>query len=175
MSEEKQTQGKIDGFEIAKRKDGSEIKGTKKDVTPYTAYKYKIGGRFFSDFKTPEEYKVKIGEYVIVTYTETENPGKAPYKNVKNIVQAVAPDEVKEANKQYNVKPVGDPPPQSYEDNQIKGMVFKKTIDWIIATRRLALEGKLRDKENKLIAAKDYPLEYNFDTVFDFLLKKIKK
>ena len=184
MKEEEnlETKGRIDSCSIATRPDGSEIKGKKKDGSDYTMYKYKIGGKFFSGFKDVEEYELKRGDYCIVTYKEAPNPrGGTPYKNIVNIVGGVSPAEVEETNEKYNVEKPGETR-QLVEDKQpdiqeriLKGMAYNKTVDWIIATRKLALKGLMRDSNNKLIPAKDYTLADNFDTVFDFLLKKAKE
>ena len=48
---DKTSQGKLELFQVATDKEGNEIKGVKKDGTPWTSYKYKIGGRFYSGFK----------------------------------------------------------------------------------------------------------------------------
>ncbi len=194
-----QTNGKIESCEIAiDKQTGKPKTGFKKNGEPWTNYKYKISGRWYSGFGSLKDFDIELGNQVIVEYNEEPNPNNAskPYKNIVNITRA----KDKEADKQYHVKDVGEventpDEPENIQEETIeepkaepnwdkinaekeakikKGMVFNKTVDWIIATRRLALEGKLRDKENKVVPAYDYKLEKNFDTVFDFLMSKAK-
>ncbi|KKL59824.1 hypothetical protein LCGC14_2211480 [marine sediment metagenome] len=160
--------------------------GTNKYGKPYTNWKHKIGGQLFGSFKTAEELGLKDQEFYLVAYEESPNPThpETPYKNIINITEAISLKEVEDRNKQYNVKDVGEPttPDTDYEtyeakqsriqDNITKGMTFNKTVDWIIATRKLSLNGLLRDKDNKIIPARDYTLSDRFDIVYDFLLKK---
>ncbi len=177
---EKTSQGKLGLFQVATDKTGKELKGVKKDGTPWTSYKYKIGGRFYSGFKKLSEFEpsVEVGDYVIVAYDEQPNkdPQKKPYKNLINITEAVSQEELDECNKPVNMVDVeatggyGREEPVSEEErwakiNAVKdqkiqfGMVFKKTIDWIIAERAMKGEGNT------------YMLDENFSPVFDRLWK----
>ncbi len=163
MSEEVlKANGRLDLFEIAKRKDGTPITGKKADGTPYTNYKYKIGGKYFSGFKKLSEFDtpVELGDYVIVAYKEAPNQKNKdkPYKNIINITKAkeptdeVTPEEMKEENKKVNMQHVGEPTtPDSEEErwdkiNAVKdqkilfGMVFKKTCDGIFAHSDLTID-----------------------------------
>ena len=182
MTEKKellQANGKIDSCAIATRPDGTQIIGFKSDgVTPYTNYKYKIGGRFYSGFKSVEDYNIKRGDYCIVTYTENPNkdPMKKPYKNIVNIIQAVSPDEMIEEDTKVNLIPVGKTTiqPQATEDdrwdkiNAVKdnkimfGMVFNKTMEWIMNERKInkRVEGETEIK-----------LDTVFDPTFDIIWK----
>ncbi len=163
-----QANGKIESCEIAKRKDGTEITGTKKDGTKYTNYKYKISGKYYSGFEPMDEYDIKLGDQVIVIYDENPNPNNAdrPYKNIINITRAKD-----DADEQYHVKPVATPLPKTKADepnwdeinlrkqnNITLGRIFNKTIDWIIAERALVGKG--------------FTLDENFDKVFEHLWKK---
>ena len=75
MSEEEilKANGKIESCAIATRPDGTQITGIKKNGEPYTMYKYKIGGRYYSGFKDVGEYSLKRGDYCIVAYKEEPN------------------------------------------------------------------------------------------------------
>ena len=167
-------EGKLVGFTVGKS-------GNRKNGSEYTNYRYEleIDGKkkTMSGFIDPKEL---VGKFLIVSY-EINQVGDKTYNNVKNIVEGVSKEELKEEDKKVNLVDVGEPTTQQpdYEerqsriqDNITKGMTFNKTVDWIIATRKLALKGLLRDKDRKLIPAKDYPLSEHFDTVYDFLLKK---
>ncbi len=155
-----QINGKIESCEVGKS-------GTKKDGSEYTQYKYKISGRYYSGFGSLDEFDVKIGDSVILSYTEKENPSfpDKPYKNIVNITQAKDKG-VEESNKQYNVKPVGETPTppkvdfqEALQERITRGMVFNKTVDWIIAERALIGKG--------------FTLDDNFDTIYEHLLKKV--
>ena len=143
-----QTNGKIDSCEIAKRKDGTEITGKKKDGTPYTNYKYKISGRYYSGFGSLKDFDVEIGNQVIVEYKEEPNkdPKKKPYKNIVNLTEAVAPEGVGIPEEAVIVQST-TPPEQrktglagpdwdkiNLEKQQaiMVGMVSNQTIQWII-------------------------------------------
>ena len=69
--------------------------GVKKDNTPWQIYKYEVGGKVFSSFKSPVELEIKMGDYLIVAYNEAPNkdyPDK-PHKNIINITQGTKPTE----------------------------------------------------------------------------------
>ena len=170
MTEFKEAQGNLEGFQIGK-------KGIKTDGTEWQMYKYIVGGKTFSGFKKLEEFEVNIGDFVIVTYTEKPNPQNAenPYKNIVNIVKGVSQEEVKDSNEQYNVEPVTStsgktysveqaPQPQvDYNAGAFFGMVFNNTIKWIINERNLKGEGTT------------YTLDENFDKIFDHLYSIAEK
>lgn len=91
-------------------------KGTKKDGTEWTRYKYKIDGDIYSGFVNLKEKEpiIEIGEKVQIAYTEKENPKGGVYRNI-SFIDPFAPGavpvedkEVSEANKQYNVKKIGE-------------------------------------------------------------------
>ena len=139
--------GRLDLFEIAKRKDGTPITGKKADGTPYTNYKYKIGGKYFSGFIKLSEFDtpVELGDYVIVAYTTAPNPKNKdkPYKNIVNITQAKEPEvtdeEMAEEDAKVNAVPVGEPtPPKEIEEtiNEYNfgaffGMISNQTESWM--------------------------------------------
>ena len=114
----KESKGKIESCAIATRPDGTQITGKRQDGTPYTNYKYKIGGRYYSGFSSVEDYNLKRGDYCIVAYKEEPNkdPKKKPYKNIVNLTEAiqdeVSQEEVKEEDKKVNMVDVGEPTPQ---------------------------------------------------------------
>ncbi len=165
-----EAKGKIEGFEIAKDKEGKEVTGTRGDGSTWTSYKYKIGGRFYSGFKTLQEYELERGDYVIIVYEEAPNPRSPdkPYKNLKNLTKGISDEEVKESDKQFNVKKVGVSPTtpnvdfqEALQERITRGMVFNKTVDWIIHERKLIGKG--------------YTLDENFDKIYDHLYKKAKE
>lgn len=158
-----QANGKIESCEIGKS-------GEKQDGTPYTLWKYKISGRYYSGFDDLDSYEVKVGDQVIVAYKEEPNPNNAdrPYKNIINITRAK--DKGLEAPGE-KIEPVATPLPKPKADepnwdeinlrkqnNITLGRIFNKTIDWIIAERALVGKG--------------YTLDENFDKVFEHLWKK---
>ncbi len=168
-----EAKGKIESFGIATRKDGSEISGIRggeHDGEKWTMYKYKIGNKYYSGFKSLKECEIELGDFVIVAYEESPNPNNAskPYKNLKNLTKGISEEEVTESDKQYNVKKVGDTPStpnvdfhEALQERITRGMVFNKTIDWIISERALIGKG--------------FTLDDNFDKIYDHLLKKAKE
>ena len=161
-------EGKLEEFGIIKENVGK---------NNATLYRYRIGGQSFSCFKALDEWtdKIALGDYVINTYEEAPNkdPKKPPYKNIKNIVPGVAPEEVEDSNKQYNVEPVGNATGPNWDEiNEVKdmkilfGMVFKKSIDWIINERKLKATNTAEGTTS------GYSLDENFDIVFNHLWDK---
>ncbi len=88
-------------------------------------YSIKVGNRFYSGFEDnlPDNFNELQGKWVICTYVEKENPKNKdkPYKNIRNIVEGVSPEELKETDEQYNVKPVGEPTTPKDEVNYNDG------------------------------------------------------
>ncbi len=166
MSEILKAEGKIEEI--------SEVgSGVKKDGTPWTRYKYKIGNRYYAGFidlkKT--EPPQKIGDTVIVAYSETPNPnGTNPYKNVRNVTPTVSNEELKESNEAVNLVPVGTEQKAITEEerwekiNAIKdrkimfGQVLNKTMDWIMNERRIT-------------QTPEVTLDKNFNSMFDHIWK----
>jgi len=153
MPEEiKKITGKLNGF-------GERKRGKKEDGTEWILFEYKIltpdgKEKTLTGFDKCTEL---LGEEVEVEYKEVTD-GDRHYNNLISIEKSGALDE---ANKKYNMKPVGAPTAPkaegSYNDGAFVGMIFNKTIDWIM---------------NERIINKEYTLDEHFNLIFDHFYKK---
>jgi len=125
--------------------------GKRNDGTEWTRYSYKINGKYFSGFEDPTSFLKKSVE---VEYTEKENPGKQPYKNVQSIKELEGEAEVLAENNYVEEK-----------NQYLFGQVFNKTCDFINAK---IISG---DKE----ASYKDDFEKSFSYLWEIGLKKRKE
>jgi len=153
----KQLEGKLVNISIASE-------GTKKDGTHYTFFKIKVktteGERTVGTF---QDITNLMNKYIIVTYTEAENPKNPefPFKNAINIIEGVSPAEHREANATYNLKEIGEENIEEELKNNgsFFGMVSNQSIEWIIA--------------KKLVYQESF--SKTFDTIWNENVKKRKE
>ncbi len=154
---------------------GVEEKHFTKDGEDRVRYSYKIGNRFYSGFKKLEEYNVKVGDYCIVSYNEKPNPQSAdkPFKNIVNITQAKEPEgSVGEptTHKPEAEHTLGTKRSYDYNEGAFFGMIFNKTVDWIIQERA---SNKLREGSEEVFFDKLFGP--TFDNFWNKALAKRKE
>jgi len=169
MEEIKKLTGYLKGF-------GERKRGKKEDGTEWILWEYKIEAegkvKVFTGFD--DSGKEMLGQNVDIEYKQVPREvGDGYYNNLFSILPAGA---VEEADKKYHVTRSTDMSSKQKETEDQKkgiqsenysnnpaffGMVWNKTIDWIISERNL-----------KQGTNQEYLLDPNFDSVFNHLWEK---
>ncbi len=152
-------EGKIELSTIAKE-------GKKKDGSSYKLWKYTIGGRIFSSFKSLSQLGSEMGEYVIVAYEEAPNltHPETPYKNIVNLTQGV------------ESKDVGEPTPQE-ESKTIKPSTAEPNWGRIQREKQLNIDTSTVFNQtcNTILSDKDFAFDKHFDSIYEKLWKLLQE